>query len=71
MWREEKHGSDDITHVIVTRGKLHDHLGIFLDYSKKKAVDMTEHVDQMKEEVPEKLEIEIKVWSDKFFLCLI
>ena len=40
-----------------------------LDYSKKKAalMNMTEHIDQMKEDFTEKLEIETKGQSDKFF----
>ena len=41
-----------------------------LDYSKKieALIDMMEYADQIKEEFPEKLEIETKAWSDKFFL---
>ena len=40
-----------------------------LDYYKKKAVliDMTEHAHQMKEDFPEKLERETKVWSGDLF----
>ena len=40
-----------------------------LDYSESKAVliDMTEHVDQMKEGFPEKLEKNTKAWSDELF----
>ena len=69
IWCEEKHGSDDLGHVTVTRGKRHDYLGMTLDYFNDKAVliDMTEYIDQMKEDFPEKLEKNTKAWSDKLF----
>ena len=58
IWREEKRGSDDLGHAAAARGKPHDCLGVTLDHSKKKeaSAEMTECVDQMKENSPEKLE---------------
>ena len=58
IWCEEKYESDDLGHVSVYRRKRHDYLGMTLDYSKSKEVliDMTECIDQMKEDFPEKLE---------------
>ena len=54
----------------LTRGKLNDCLGITLDFSKSETVliDMTEHVDQMKEDFQEKLEKNTKALSDEIFL---
>ena len=44
-------------------------IGVTLDHSRKKALllDMTNYVDQMKEDFLEKLEKETKDWSGKFF----
>ena len=69
IWCKEKHGRDDLVHIEAIRGKSHDYLGMNLCCSKKKEVliGMMEHADQMKEHFPDKLEIETKAWSDKFF----
>ena len=51
IWWEEKHGSDDLSHIAVNIGKRHDHVGMNIDHSRNKSesIDMMEHVDQMKE----------------------
>ena len=69
IWYEENHESEGLGHDAVTRGKLHDCLGMTLDYSKKKEVliDITEHADQMKEDFPIELKNDTKAWSDKLF----
>ena len=58
IWCEGKYGSDVLVYVTLTRRNFHDYLGITSDWSKSKVVfiDMTECVDQMKEDLPEKLE---------------
>ena len=33
-WVERKHGSDELCHVTVTRGKKHDYLDMILDCTK-------------------------------------
>ena len=66
-WCEEKYGTDDLGHVTVTRGNRHDYLAMTIDYSKrgKALIDMTEYIDQLEEDFPEKLEKNTKAWSDK------
>ena len=53
----EKHGSDELGHVSVTRGKKHDYLGMILDFNKKHhaSVDLTYYQEAMGKEIPEKI----------------
>ena len=40
-WAKKKCGSDELNHVLVTRGKTHDYLGIILECSKKHHVGVS------------------------------
>jgi len=53
QWVKEKYGS--IGEVKITRGKLHEYLGMTLDFAKKgKArIDMVNYVKSMLEDSPE------------------
>lgn len=47
--------TSSITLLSVTRGKIHDYLGMKLDYSKdgKVAIDMTEYLEKVLEDLPD------------------
>lgn len=36
VWCENQHGSKELGHAKITMGKMHEYLGMTLDYSKKK-----------------------------------
>ena len=56
-WIEKKHGDDKLGKVKAKRGRVHDYLGMTLDFSEKWKVkiDQTKPVKQMLEEFPEKI----------------
>ena len=56
---EKQYGSEELGHVRVTRGKIHDYLGMTLDYATKGKlkVDMREYINNMKKEWPVKFTI--------------
>ena len=51
-WCEKEYGSDKIGHVKAHRGKVHDYLGMNLDYTKKgvSQVEMKKHIKNMMNE---------------------
>ena len=53
----------------VTQGKIHDYLGITLDYSEKNKlkVDMIEYVTNIKRKCTYQIKNEKKPWSDNLF----
>jgi hypothetical protein len=68
-WIKEKYGK--IGEVKVTRGKLHDYLGMTLDYKTKGevSIDMTQYVQAMVDNFPEQLsgkEI-VSPWNENLF----
>ena len=56
-WAEKKHGSYELGHVSVTRGKTYDYLGAILDWNKKYyvGVSMKYYQEAMDEELPEEI----------------
>ena len=69
-WINDKYGQ--ITQVTVTRGKIHEYLGMKLDYSEpgKLIVDMRDYITTMKEAFPvdELKGKQVKSpWTDKLF----
>jgi hypothetical protein len=54
QWCEKTYGSDDLGHVKVVRGKIHDYLGMILDFTDNGAmkVDMVYYIKGMFEEFP-------------------
>ena len=56
-WDNQKHGSDELCHIVVTRGKRHEHVGMILDCIKKNhvGVGMTCYQEAMCDEIPEKI----------------
>jgi hypothetical protein len=54
QWCEKTPGSDDLGHVKVVRGKIHDYLGMILDFTDNGAmkVDMVYYIKGMFEEFP-------------------
>ena len=48
-WCESKYGSDKIGHLKSHRGKVHDYLGMNLDYTKKGVlqVEMKKYINNM------------------------
>jgi hypothetical protein len=67
-WLEKTHGSDDLRHVKVVRGKVHDCLAMIMDFTQESALklDVRHCVKGMIEEFP----CEIKAtttapWTEK------
>ena len=48
-WCEENYGSDDLDHVKVVRGKIHDYLVMIMDFTQEGAlkIDMKYHIKIM------------------------
>ena len=63
------YGSDEIGHVMVTRGTKHDYLGMILDYSQvgMLKVDMKYYIEAMLEEFPEEVKMYSTPWTEKLF----
>jgi hypothetical protein len=73
-WLESMYGDDDIGNVKSVRGKIHDYLGMRLDYTEQNVftVDMTDYIDDMVTEFFEEYLDEFKKnakypWDDKLF----
>ena len=64
-----KHVSDILVHVKVTRGKIHDYLGMTLDYSDtgKLKIDMRDYILSMESEWPYEIKKEYKPWNGNLF----
>jgi hypothetical protein len=71
LWLEKTYSSDKIGRVKAVRGKVHDYLGMKLDYSVpgKVSIDMTDYVKNMLEDFPEELSVQGAQypWSEKLF----
>ena len=57
-WLEMKYGDEEIGKVKSTRGKIHDYLGMTLDYTSpgEVKIDMTKYVKDMVRDFPEKID---------------
>ena len=69
-WLEEKYGSDNIGHVEESHGKVHDYLGMKLDYTErgKLNIDMRNYLDSVINEFPYELPENVKCpWTEKLF----
>jgi hypothetical protein len=53
-WCEATYGSDDLGHVKVVRGKIHDYLAMILDFTEDGAlkIDMRYYIEGMLEAFP-------------------
>ena len=53
-WCEETYGSDGLGHVKVVRGKIHNYLGMIMDFTKEGAlkIDTKYYIEKMLEEFP-------------------
>jgi hypothetical protein len=69
VWLEKTYGEDGIGTVKVTRGPMHDYLGMMLDYSTTGVVtvDMVNYVTQMCLDFPYDIEEFNCPWTDKLF----
>jgi hypothetical protein len=70
VWLNETYANDKIGKVKTTRGKRHDYLGMWLDFSVpgKLQVDMTYYAKSMCEDFPEKLTGKTKgPWNENLF----
>jgi hypothetical protein len=70
LWVKKQYGS--IGEVKVTRGKIHEHLGMKLDFSRKGQVmiDMRDYVETMRQAFPQEELVRKKVsspWHDNLF----
>ena len=54
IWCENTYGGDDLGHVKVVRGKVHDYLAMILDFTQDGAlkIDMKYYIEGMLEEFP-------------------
>jgi hypothetical protein len=70
IWCEKVYGSEELGHVKVTRGKIHDYLAMILDFSIPGAMklDMIYYIIQMLKDFPYDLKtITTNPWSEKLF----
>lgn len=68
-WCERMHGSKELGHVKITRGKVHDYLGMTLNYSMKGKiqVDMRDYVKGILEDFPHELKSATSPWTGNLF----
>jgi hypothetical protein len=69
-WCEATYGSDDLGHVKVVRGKIHDYLAMIMDYTQEGAlkVDMRYYIEGMCEEFPHEIKAtKVAPWTEKLF----
>ena len=54
QWCENTYGSDDLVNVIVARGKIHDYLGMIMDFTQEGSlkIDMICYIVGILEEFP-------------------
>jgi hypothetical protein len=68
IWCENTYGSDDLGHVKVVRGKVHDYLAMILDFTQDGAlkIDMKYYIEGMLEEFPYDIKsTKTTPWTDK------
>jgi hypothetical protein len=69
-WCEATYGSDDLGHVKVVRGKVHDYLAMIMDYTQEGAlkVDMRYYIEGMCEDFPHEIKAtKVAPWTEKLF----
>jgi hypothetical protein len=69
-WLEQQYGDPRVNTVKVTRGKLHDYLGMTLDYTApgQVKIDMTKYIKAMIDEFPEELPGKVNCpWNENLF----
>jgi hypothetical protein len=67
-WCENTYGSDDLGHVKVVRGKVHDYLAMIMDFTKDGAliIDMKYYIEGMLEEFPYEVKLtKTTPWTKK------
>jgi hypothetical protein len=59
QWLQEKYGNPKVVSVKGARGKIHEFLGLRLDFSKSGTVitDMKKHIQEILKELPDKYPI--------------
>ena len=64
-WLDMKYGDDKLGRVRATRGKIHNYLGMTLDYStsKKLKLSMKDYIEKMIKEFPETLKESYCPWN--------
>jgi hypothetical protein len=67
QWCEATYGSDDLGHVKVVRGKVHDYLGMIMDFTQEGAlkIDMKYYIEGMLEEFPYEVKPKATPWTEK------
>jgi hypothetical protein len=68
-WLEKKYGDTNLGSVKAVRGKIHNYLGMTLDYTtpKKVKLKMKEYIEQMIKEYPEEIKESRYPWNDNLF----
>ena len=68
-WLNKKYGDKKLGEVRAVRGKKHKYLGMTLDYSdpKKLKLDMTDYIEKMISEFPERLNESNCPWNENLF----
>jgi Reverse transcriptase (RNA-dependent DNA polymerase) len=68
-WLDMKYGGDKLGKVRATRGKVHNYLGMTLDYStpKKLKLSMQDYIEKMINEFPEALKDSNCPWNENVF----
>ncbi|KAG7374511.1 reverse transcriptase RNA-dependent DNA polymerase [Nitzschia inconspicua] len=68
-WLENKYASDNVGKINAVRGKRHDYLAMWLDYTEEGVlqVDMRPYVKSMIEDFPEKIGTSQNPWTEKLF----
>ena len=68
-WLDMKYGDDKLGRVRATRGKIHNYLGMTLDYStsKKLKLSMKDYIEKMIKEFPETLKESYCPWNENLF----
>ncbi|KAG7371066.1 reverse transcriptase RNA-dependent DNA polymerase [Nitzschia inconspicua] len=68
-WLENKYASDNVGKIKAVRGKRHDYLAMWLDYTEEGVlqVDMRPYVKSMIEDFPEKIGTSRNPWTEKLF----
>jgi hypothetical protein len=70
QWCEDTYGSDDLGHVKVVRGKVHDYLAMIMDFTQDGALmlDMRYYIQGMIDEFPYEIKsIKATPWTEKLF----
>jgi hypothetical protein len=68
-WCDKLYGSKELGHVKIKRGKVHEYLGMVLDFSKKQKlkIDMQYYIDSMVESFPYEIKDQAYPWNANLF----